>query len=85
MRAARAYVPVIIRRPHAYDFLIERFSDRAGAGDEVSGSEAGIQVGALQLPIPGFYALDGEGKILGQCALGSVDELVVWLQAQAKR
>lgn len=62
-------MPVIIRRPHAYDFLMERFADRVSSSTDVQGSDAGLMVGELELPIPGFYLLDPQGKVLGKAGL----------------
>lgn len=84
MRAARAFVPVIIRRPHAYDFLMQEFADQVDDPEEVRGSNAGLQVGELELPIPGFYVLDPGGRVLGKCGLQSVDDVLALLGAHAR-
>lgn len=84
MRAARAFVPVIIRRPHAYDFLMRTFADQVAEPGAVRGSVAGIQVGDLELPIPGFYVLDAGGKVLGKCGLGSAEEVLGLLGRHAR-
>ena len=81
-------MPVIIRRPHAYDFLLEHFADCAKKPEDVRGGENGLVVGELSLPIPGIYILDAQGKVLGQTALLSPDahgELLALLRAHATR
>jgi hypothetical protein len=83
VRASGAYVPVIIRRPHAYDFLMQAFADQVADGD-VRGSNAGLQVGALELPIPGFYVLDAGGKVRGKCGFGSVEDVLALLGDHAR-
>lgn len=83
IRAAAALVPVIIRRPHAYDFLMQEFTDRVDGSEEVRGSNAGLQVGELELPIPGFYVLDPDGEVLGMCGLGSLEETLALLRRHA--
>ena len=89
VRAARAYVPVIIRRPHAYDFLRNAFGDRVdGSGNgsaDVRASASGIQVGELELPIPGFYVLDAQGRVLEKTGLASVEDVLALLRAHAGR
>ena len=84
MRAARAYVPVIIRRPHAYDFLMQAFEDQSDGTAEVRGAESGLEIGELELPIPGFYVLDAQGKIRARTGLGSVDDVLAVLHANAR-
>jgi hypothetical protein len=75
---------VIIRRPHAYDFLMQAYADRVEDRGKVRGSEAGVEVGDLVLPLPGFYVLDAGGKVLGKCGLGSVEDLVAFLGDKAR-
>jgi hypothetical protein len=70
---------VIIRRPHAYDFLMQAYADQVEDPEQARGSEAGIEVGDLVLPLPGFYVLDPGGKVIGKCGLGSVEEVVAFL------
>ena len=69
MRASERYVPVIVRRPHAYAFLVERFAGESYAEGDVRGSEAGLVIREKELPIPGLYVLDAEGTVLGHAAL----------------
>jgi len=77
-------VPVIIRRPHAYDFLMQEFADQVEDPAAARASPGGIQVGALELPIPGFYVLDSGGKVLGKCGLGSLEDVLSLLRAHAR-
>lgn len=84
IRAAGAFVPVIIRRPHAYDFLMQEFGDQVDGSEEVRGTDAGIQVGDLTLPIPGFYVLDPRGEVLGKCGLGSVEDVLALFRTHAR-
>jgi hypothetical protein len=81
VRAAQAFVPVIIRRPHAYDFLMQAFAERVTGGEDVRGSNSGLQVGELELPIPGFYVLDADGKVLAKTGLGSAEDVLAVLRA----
>ena len=83
MCATRAYVSVIIRRPHAYDFLLQEFNDCVEGAEEVRGGDSGLQIGELELPIPGFYVLDADGKVLGKAGLASVENVLALLRAHA--
>jgi len=74
---------VIIRRPHAYDFLMQEFADQVEDPEAARSTPAGIQVGDLELPIPGFYVLDAGGKVLGKCGLSSVEDVLSLLRANA--
>ena len=62
-------MPVIIRRPHAYRFLERAFAGRFEGTEEIQGGDFGVLVGAFELPIPGFYVLDGRGEVLDQASL----------------
>ncbi len=80
VRSAADYVTLIIRRPHAYQFLIERFADPS---EEVSGSEAGLAIGPEALPIPGIYLLAADGTVLGKLGIQGPedrDELLLLLR-----
>ena len=66
-------MPVIVRRPHAYQFLVERFAGESYAEDDVKGSEAGLVIRGKELPIPGLYVLDADGKVLGHAGLLQAD------------
>ena len=84
VRAAEVYVPVIIRRPHAYDFLMQEYADQVDASEEARGTEAGIQVGELVLPIPGFYVLDASGTVRAKAGLASVEDVLALLRQHAR-
>jgi hypothetical protein len=76
-------VTVIIRRPHAYRFLVEQFAEGV-ARDEIDGSEAGLRIRGEDFVIPGFYVLDARGKLLGKSGLGSADAVLECLRAHAR-
>jgi len=84
IRAAGAFVTVIIRRPHAYDFLRHEYADQVEDSAAVRGTETGVQAGDLELPIPGLYLLDSGGKVLGKCGLGSVEDVLALLHSHAR-
>ena len=78
VRATEAYVRIIIRRPHAYTFLNETFSDQGGIA---SATPAGcVTADGTTLPLPGLYVLDSDGGFLGVAAIRSVEALVELLQ-----
>ena len=53
---------VIIRRPHAYFFLNETFADEGGIA---SANPAGcVTEHGTELPLPGLYVLDSEGRFV---------------------
>ena len=88
LRASERYVSVIVRRPHAYQFLVERFAGESPTEDEVSGSEAGMLIRRQELPIPGLYVLDADGEVLGQAGLlqeGARDGVLELLADPARR
>ena len=78
-------MPVIIRRPHAYEFLVQSHEDRIRDASDVHGSETGLEIGGLELPIPGFYVLDPEGKVLARTGLASVEDVLAVLRDHARR
>lgn len=84
MRSAQAFVPVIIRRPHAYHFLMQSFADQVEDPESVRGSEAGIVAGDLVLPLPGFYVLDSAGKVLGKSGFDSVEDVLALLRTHER-
>ena len=63
LRAADGFVRVIIRRPHAYFFINDRFEDRGGIE---SASPAGCTLAdGSTAPLPGVYVLDADGNVEG--------------------
>ena len=60
---------VIVRRPHAYRFLVEHFASGSPAEEDVRGSEAGMVIREKELPIPGLYVLAADGEVLGHAGL----------------
>ncbi|MEE8458482.1 MAG: PDZ domain-containing protein [Phycisphaerales bacterium] len=75
--ASQDFVRIIIRRPHAYWFLM----DLGGADDDsrsISATPAGVVIdGGDLLPIPSFYFLDADKQVLGNVALaddGALDK-----------
>ena len=74
VRATEAYVRVIIRRPHAYSFLNETFADEGGVA---SSTPAGCVTGkGTELPLPGLYVVDSEGRFMVATPIQSVDEVL---------
>jgi len=63
---------------------MQEFADQVDDPETARGSPTGIQVGDLELPIPGFYVLDPGGKVLGKCGLGSVEDVLSLLRAHAR-
>ena len=69
MRATDEYVRVIIRRPHAYWFLID-LNGGEDAARNINATPAGVVIddGDL-LPIPSLFFLDADKNVLGHVAL----------------
>ena len=65
---------VIIRRPHAYQFLQEAYADEGGIA---SATPAGCATrkGTL-LPLPGLYVLDSDGQVLSSTPLASLKDVL---------
>jgi len=82
------FVRIIIRRPHAYWFLMD-----LGGGDDdsrsISATPAGVIIdGGDLLPIPSFYFLDADKNVLGNVALaddGALDRSLELMAELAAR
>lgn len=71
------YVRIIIRRPHAYSFLNETFVDEGGIA---TATPAGcVTANGTELPLPGLYIVDSEGRFVASSAIRSIDEVVEML------
>lgn len=86
VRAADAYVRIIIRRPHAYFFLQDTFAGRGGIR---SATPAGcVLADGTTAPLPGIYLLDEDGDFLESVALAGAtvgEDLVDTLDRIARR
>jgi len=71
---------VIIRRPHAYLFLQQKFEESMKFYAPSGANEGGIVDITLVHPIPGFYLLDAEGRVLGHVGLESQEEVMALLR-----
>ena len=78
------FVRIIIRRPHAYWFLMD-----VGGGDDTSRSISATPAGVViddgdLLPIPSFFFLDSDKQVLGNVALAepAAGEKVLDLMAE---
>jgi hypothetical protein len=74
-------VTVIVRRPHAYAFLIEKFrADR----ETVDGSVTGLRIDGRDLPLPGLYVLDAAGEVVRFAGLapGGRDAVLALLRGE---
>ena len=69
---------VIIRRPHAYSFLNETFAEEGGIA---SATPAGCVTGnGTELPLPGLYVVDSEGRFIAATTIRNVEEIVEMLE-----
>ncbi len=74
---------VIIRRPHAYFILQDMLS---GEGGLVDASDSGVvSAEGTNLPIPGIYLLDAQGKLLDYTSFTTPRELVEKLEKARAR
>ena len=65
---------VIIRRPHAYSFLNETFTEEGGI---VSATPAGCVAGdGTLLPLPGLYVVDSEGRFIASSPIQSTEDVL---------
>lgn len=79
VRASEGFVRILIRRPHAYQF-VERHV-RVGA-ELASADESGVVfVDGATAPIPGIYVLDADERILGSASLLAADAKETLLRA----
>ena len=68
---------VLVRRPHAYWFLNATFADEGGIA---SATPVGCVTGdGTELPLPGLYVVDSEGKSVAATTIRSVDEVIEML------
>ena len=75
VRAADAYVRLIIRRPHAYFFIGDVFKDRGGIQSATpSGSTLGDGSSA---PLPGIYVLNPDGSVEASSDISKADLLKI--------
>ena len=63
---------------------MQTFADQVDPSVEPQGSDSGVQVGTLELPIPGFYVLAPGGKVLGKCRLDSLEDCLALLRTHAR-
>jgi hypothetical protein len=67
LRASEGFVRILIRRPHAYEF-VQRYALREA--EPVSADESGVVfVDGGRAPIPGLYVLDADGRVLASVPL----------------
>ena len=70
VKEAAKFVRVIVRRPHAYFFLKEKFD----TGGSLMGTMTGVTFGdGTVVPLPGIYVLNTEGVVENQVAIASSD------------
>jgi len=66
-RASEGFVRILIRRPHAYEF-VSRYALSSGAIASADATGVVLVDGRLA-PIPGLYVLDQNEKLLGKVSL----------------
>jgi hypothetical protein len=63
---------------------MQEFGDCIGGAERVRGGDSGLQIGDLELPIPGFYVLDADGQVLAKTGLSSVEKVLAVLRADER-